>query len=732
MPHDDDDPEEEEDADDSECCPFFSANCNLAVLALFGCPPQTQPVRELLRSSLEASLPTVLIFIDSTIVYIISRKWKDLLAIYVFALQPRPYCTGLVREHAPPPPEPPSIPPSPMSPPLPPAPPLQASPYAPPSPPPPPPYPPPPPHAPADEVGCGTVEEHSSSFLLSLFALAVLVLLTLLVRVSAYVERRKRWPSLAIIPRMCGMCIGWAIGDASQQLLYELNAGAQHARFCKSCNLLNVFVTSGVTIVTAALLIYVLRPLTRCCQDAVDGWVRSEALARTSGRMSSKRSSFGPSLINALSYLVTLLEMGSQGVSYNVMMMWGYTFNHIVYLDISYQQTGTPLLGRALLLWAVTITVMGSWVTVRLYTWRQWLVRKQSKATKELSTWAAASAASAAPAAASEEGGIQLEGANGDAQQQQQPLPATPPQQDEPTAAAIPPSDGTPASLRRMSTAALLSPFVTLPLQRATTVNVGATLRRLDVLTRRRVALAQILTLFEATLSWVAGVAWCEAIEELTTQADNPLNDPIVVVTDTGLALLFTLLAFAWIGSGNPTTLDDTTQARRSREAVELYFLTTAFSFVVGWSWVVMLRDYETLLAGAITATHERMTKWAEMILVATFGPGLTVLLIRTKSTSFSTWCCSQRALAPLLRKQQVHEARLEANLMDHAGAPAGGGLGGEEATEQLGESVRRLMAQLSSASSLGAAFDAAAVSSVSRQSSSNSRSAFMSRDAEL
>ena len=144
---------------------------------------------------------------------------------------------------------------------------------------------------------------------------------------------------------------------------------------------------------TAALLIYVLRPLTRCCQDAVDGWVRSEALARTSGRMSSKRSSFGPSLINALSYLVTLLEMGSQGVSYNVMMMWGYTFNHIVYLDISYQQTGTPLLGRALLLWAVTITVMGSWVTVRLYTWRQWLVRKQSKATKELSTWAAASAA---------------------------------------------------------------------------------------------------------------------------------------------------------------------------------------------------------------------------------------------------------------------------------------------------------------------------------------------------
>ena len=68
-------------------------------------------------------------------------------------------------------------------------------------------------------------------------------------------------------------------------------------------------------------------------------------------------------------------------------------------------------------------------------------------------------------------------------------------------------------------------------------------------------------------------------------------------------------------------------------------------------------------------------------------------------------WCCSQRALAPLLRKQQVHEARLEANLMDHAGAPAGGGLGGEEATEQFGESVRRLMAQLSSASRVSIVF---------------------------
>ena len=160
----------------------------------------------LLRSSLGRA--TVLIFIDSTIVYIISQVEGFSSGLRLRAAAAA-YCTGLSGT------SPPAAvnPASPMSPPLPPAPPLQASPYAPPSPPPPPPYPPPPPHAPADEVGCGTVEEHSSSFLLSLFALAVLVLLTLLVRVSAYVERRKRWPSLAIIPRMCGMCIGWAIGD---------------------------------------------------------------------------------------------------------------------------------------------------------------------------------------------------------------------------------------------------------------------------------------------------------------------------------------------------------------------------------------------------------------------------------------------------------------------------------------------------------------------------------------
>ena len=91
-------------------------------------------------------------------------------------------------------------------------------------------------------------------------------------------------------------------------------------------------------------------------------------------------------------------------------------------------------------------------------------------------------------------------------------------------------------------------------------------------------------------------------------------------------------------------------------------------------------------------------------MIVCVFGPGLTILLLKTQVASFSTLCCSQRALAPLLRRRQVHEAMVEAGAAVGVVASAGSGhgsLGSHEADEHLGESVRRLMAQLSNASSL-------------------------------
>ena len=55
----------------------------------------------------------------------------------------------------------------------------------------------------------------------------------------------------------------------------------------------------------------------------------------------------------------------------------------------------------------------------------------------------------------------------------------------------------------------------------------------------------QVLVLFECTLAWVAGVAWTDAVVELTTQADYP--NLHVLVSDLLLSLVFTVLAFGWL-----------------------------------------------------------------------------------------------------------------------------------------------------------------------------------------
>ena len=38
-----------------------------------------------------------------------------------------------------------------------------------------------------------------------------------------------------------------------------------------------------------------------------------------------------------------------------------------------------------------------------------------------------------------------------------------------------------------------------------------------------------------------------------------------------------------------------------SREEVELFFLTNALTFVVGWSWVILARDLSTLTSTALS-----------------------------------------------------------------------------------------------------------------------------------
>ena len=645
-----------DDDEEGDCCPFATPAVNLALLAcLCSCPPRSGPMRDIMRSSLEVSIPTLHTLIDSTIVYIVSRKWKDLFSIYIFRLTPRPFC--VVTTHAPPPPSLPFLPPWPLAPPSPPAPPLSPhspsapplSPMAPPpSPPPPysPPLPPPPPDSPRAEVGCGEVAD---PMWLYVFAICTLLLLGCVVRAAARLEGHWRWPSLTIVPSMCGMWVGWAMGDASVELLTRLNAHAQNFRFCTSCNGFNILFSFGFTIVTAVLML-MLRPITRAA-----------ALSSSKAAMSPRHG--GGAYAGACRYAcssfiawgVAVAELLAQGLSYNVMMLWGFTFKHVITWGVSYTQSGTPLLGRTLFLWAAFLTVIGSMLTVRLSKWRLWLERRQNLVRRDLNL-ATPRSLRAREQPSSEE----LPATISDAQMPPVHLPAAsgvPPTGVPPTgvlptgvteshpplgsvssaasgggaggapgcalsAAQVdgdasgcdavassfhsPPPPTTFSRCSSFTPSALLSGFEPSRLRPAVAENVAKTLAQIDRRLGRRVALGQFLVLLEASLAWVAGVAWTDAVVELSEMRIYP--DPSVVFHDTLLALLATILAFViTIATGSSfSDLDDKQKA--SREAVEGYFTMYALSFIVGWGWVVVLRDYETLLANMVTnhASHPR------------------------------------------------------------------------------------------------------------------------------
>ena len=69
---------------------------------------------------------------------------------------------------------------------------------------------------------------------------------------------------------------------------------------------------------------------------------------------------------------------------------------------------------------------------------------------------------------------------------------------------------------------------------------------------------------------------------------------------------------------------------------MELFYLTNAFSFFVGYAWVSFLRDLQTLVA-RIASSSDLLSMGAawsylsEALCAIAFGPGLTWLLVRTR-----------------------------------------------------------------------------------------------------
>ena len=111
----------------------------------------------------------------------------------------------------------------------------------------------------------------------------------------------------------------------------------------------------------------------------------------------------------------------------------------------------------------------------------------------------------------------------------------------------------------------------------------------------------QFLALLEGATAWVTGVAWTDAIVAWTTLGAQP--DARVAFGNIGLCLLLTCAAGGWLAfSGRRSdaiSLSD--EDKGSREEVELFFATNEAIFVIGWAWVVLLRDLSVLSAEVLS-----------------------------------------------------------------------------------------------------------------------------------
>ena len=90
---------------------------------------------------------------------------------------------------------------------------------------------------------------------------------------------------------------------------------------------------------------------------------------------------------------------------------------------------------------------------------------------------------------------------------------------------------------------------------------------------------------------------------------------------------------------------------------MELFYLTNAFSFFVGYAWVSFLRDLQTLVA-RIASSSDLLSMGAawsylsEALCAIAFGPGLTWLLVRTRQR----WGGGRNAWQALLAKVEEIE----------------------------------------------------------------------------
>ena len=404
--------------------------------------------------------------------------------------------------------------------------------------------------------GCGDVTEWWKQMLV---ALAFWIGSPLVLMAASRAEKRWKWTSLSIVPSMVGMFIGWLTGASSNATIAYANQNKKGSGFRASFTAIDLLFALAWTLVTAGLLLRLQswHPLAQAKLAAArkDG----------TGQKVSLRDL-------AIEYSTELCSIALRSLKYNLMGIWAFTVSRILTGGIS--QECPNLMARALLFFALTLTFMGSLLTVQLLAWRTWLLKFDRKDMDDLrhispETYheimtpiqededeTAVHSSRQDPKA--RKGGEDAH-ANGDASHNDL-IEGDAPQRD-------------------------AKPM----LQRSKTLNnVLAKLGEVEWRIVRRKATTQFLVLIEGVLAWVAGVAWIDWVTAASTQGLPP--GAKVLTIDILIAFLVSLLSLLWfIGTGQRTDIDD--ESKAMRENVEKFFITNALAFVVGWAWVVVMRD---------------------------------------------------------------------------------------------------------------------------------------------
>ena len=263
---------------------------------------------KLCQERASAAAGSIASFVEGIVLYVLSQQWDDLLSIYVFRLHPVPNCGT---RHV-----------------------LDA-------------------HHWHEAPACTAESPVATQLSYVAGLVAVAAALQTCVEIGPLPYRWHAWRMSVwqYVPRMIGMCIGWALGNAFTVAFLQFDTrtrGQLSAQACtKLCNLSNLTFCSAFTLATAMATL-MSQPL---ASGTLSCGVRAWQLALGY-------------------YMRTALVLLINGLTTTVKIVWTFSIKSLLTWGVSPTQQGTVLFERALLLWAATLTFAFAALTVTVRRWR--------------------------------------------------------------------------------------------------------------------------------------------------------------------------------------------------------------------------------------------------------------------------------------------------------------------------------------------------------------------------